>query len=160
MGRRAQPTALKILRGNPGKRPLNAREPQPEALATAAPAFSEPEAGIEWQRTIVPAIKIGQVTQADRVLAIAHCELWAAWRKQHARATKEKAIVPVGKHRYPMPNAWRTLAAKTLHQLIAIDDKLGFSPTSRAKVQVQTGHTMAASATDQQRKKFFGGGRG
>ena len=27
-GRRPQPTALKVLRGNPGKRPLNVDEPQ------------------------------------------------------------------------------------------------------------------------------------
>ncbi|HZK10243.1 MAG TPA: phage terminase small subunit P27 family, partial [Clostridia bacterium] len=32
-GRKPKPTALKVLEGNPGKRPLNKNEPQPERKA-------------------------------------------------------------------------------------------------------------------------------
>ena len=35
-GRKPTPTAIKVLEGNPGKRPLNDREPKPAKKAPAA----------------------------------------------------------------------------------------------------------------------------
>ncbi|MEQ8198694.1 MAG: phage terminase small subunit P27 family, partial [Clostridiaceae bacterium] len=32
-GRKPKPTAIKVLEGNPGKRPLNKNEPKPEKKA-------------------------------------------------------------------------------------------------------------------------------
>ena len=43
------PTALKISRGNPGKRPLNDREPQPEGVARC-PSWLCDVAKAEWKR--------------------------------------------------------------------------------------------------------------
>ena len=36
-GRRPKPTRLKLLTGNPGKRPLNDDEPQPQAAIPECP---------------------------------------------------------------------------------------------------------------------------
>ncbi len=43
-GRKPKPTALKVLEGNPGKRPLNLNEPKPEKKAPKCPSWLEPEA--------------------------------------------------------------------------------------------------------------------
>ena len=43
-GRKPKPTALKLLEGNPGKRPLNDREPVPPRAALKCPAWLLPEA--------------------------------------------------------------------------------------------------------------------
>ena len=43
-GRKPKPTALKVLEGNPGKRPLNENEPKPERKAPECPSWLEPEA--------------------------------------------------------------------------------------------------------------------
>jgi len=158
MPNRRVPTALKILRGNPGQRPLNLDEPQPEALEAACPdVLTDPVAVAEWARGIVPAIGIGQVTAADRTLAIAHCQLWATWVSQTAEANRQPHTVRIGRHRSQSPV--RNMANKTLVLLAQVDEKLGFSPCSRGKIQVAGSGTIRASI-DRQRDKFFSTTRG
>jgi P27 family predicted phage terminase small subunit len=136
-GRKPKPTVLKFREGNPGKRPLNAREPKPRSLAPECPPeLTAPDAIEEWTRTIVPAIESGQITAADRVFAIAHCELWATWRSQLADAARHAHIVAVGPNQHPMPNPARGMANKTFTLLAKVDAELGFTPTSRSRVQV------------------------
>lgn len=49
-GRKPKPTALKILEGNPGKRPINENEPIPPKGTVKCPTWLEPEAKKEWKR--------------------------------------------------------------------------------------------------------------
>jgi len=44
------PTSLKILKGNPGKRPLNKKEPKPKLEIPTCPAHLCPEGKGEWKR--------------------------------------------------------------------------------------------------------------
>ena len=151
-GRKPTATVLKVLRGNPGKRPLNADEPKPEALATACPPeLIDLAAQQEWARVIVAAIERGQITADDRVFAIAHCELWATWRSQLIDAARHPHVVAVGKHQYPMPNPSRIMANKTLQLLAKVDAELGFSPTARTRVKVAR-----RQLKDPIKERFFG----
>lgn len=136
-GRKPAPTVLKVLRGNPGKRRLNRAEPQPPALEPdVPPELVEAEARVEWLRTIAPAIATGQITAADRALAIAHCDLWATWQSQLGEARRHAHIIAVGPNQYPTPNPARMMANKTYQLLRATAADLGLSPTSRARVAV------------------------
>ena len=49
-GRRPKPSAIKRLEGNPGKRPINMREPKPDKKAPPCPKWLDPEAKKEWRR--------------------------------------------------------------------------------------------------------------
>lgn len=159
-GPKHTPTVLKLLRGNPGQRPINLDEPQPDPLEVDCPAeLVDLMARAEWTRAIVPAIGIGQITSADRTLAIAHCELWATWQSQLTEAARHPHVVATGKHKYPLPNPARVMANKTLHLLATVDEKLGFSPTSRCKVQVKGPRTLRATM-EAKRTRFFGTDRG
>jgi P27 family predicted phage terminase small subunit len=159
-GRKRTPTALRLLRGNPSGRPINRDEPQPDALETACPVeLTDDAARAEWIRAIVPAIRIGQITSSDKPLAVAHCELWATWQSQLAEAVKHPHVIAAGKHKYPMPNPARVMANKTLHLLGQVDEKLGFTPTSRSKVQVK-GPGSVQTTLDKRRAKFFALSRG
>jgi len=135
-GRKPKPTTLRVLEGMAGHRPLNPNEPEPAALDEACPVeLTDPIAQAEWVRGIVPAIQTGQITDADRVLAIAHCELWATWRSQLADAQRHPHIIAAGPNNYPMPNPARTMANKTLIMLAKVDAELGLTPSSRSRVQ-------------------------
>jgi P27 family predicted phage terminase small subunit len=136
-GRKPTPTVLKFLRGNPGKRRVNPREPTAAPLARDCPdELVDADARQEWTRTIAPAITIGQIGASDRALAIAHCDLWSSWRQQSALATKVGHLVVVGPSRYPMPNPARTMANKTLQLLVKVDAELGLTPSSRSRIQL------------------------
>lgn len=157
-GRKPTPTVLRVLRGNPGKRPVNTNEPEPEDLSTVCPEeiAENDDARKEWFRTIVPAIHTRQITSADRAMAIAHCELWATWRSQLAAAGKHAHVVAVGKNNYPTPNPARGMANKTFFLLKQVDAELGLTPTSRSRVTKGKG----APTVDKRKERFFGtGGR-
>jgi P27 family predicted phage terminase small subunit len=125
------------MRGNPGRRPLNAEEPQPDALPVAVPAelVGNVEAVAEWNRVIVPAIEIGLITASDRAVAIAHCDLWSVWRSQLAEANSGPHIVHVGPNKHPTPNPARGIANSTFQLLRSVDVELGFTPSSRSRVK-------------------------
>jgi P27 family predicted phage terminase small subunit len=153
-GRKPTVSVLKVLRGNPGRRPLNPDEPQPHALdETCPPELGQPVEQAEWERGIVPAIRIGQITAADRTLAVAHCVQWALWQSLVAEAARHPHVIAAGKNQYPMPNPAQVLANKTLLILTGIDEKLGFSPTSRSRVVAPP--RPAANAADRQRAEFL-----
>ena len=135
-GRKPTPTVLRLARGNPGKRPINRDEPQPGAMSETCPdELADVDEQGEWQRTVVPAIQIGQITAADRTFAIAHCHYWAMWRSQLAEAAKHGHVVAVGKHKYPTPNPARMMANKTFLLLAKVDAELGLTPSSRPRVK-------------------------
>lgn len=73
-GRRPQPTALKILRGNPGKRPLNELEPKPPAGEVEKPALSV-GGQAAWKDLAPVCLVMGTLTPADVTAFAAMCEL-------------------------------------------------------------------------------------
>jgi phage terminase small subunit len=77
VGRRPAPTALKVLRGNPGQRRLQ-HEPVPAAPATADPPAGLPEAALLiWQAHAPELVRLGVLTVVDRDEFALGCRLRA-----------------------------------------------------------------------------------
>ena len=115
---RPQPTALKVLRGNPGKRRLNHVEPQHLPLTSDCPAeLIDPMAQAEWARIAPHLIACGQVLIVDRATLIAYCEKYAQWQALEAEARLHPFIVrsPNG---YPLPNPALCMANKALKLML------------------------------------------
>jgi P27 family predicted phage terminase small subunit len=124
---------LKLLHGNPGKRPINTKEPQPAPLAIECPPeLTDQLARVDWEVRIVPAIQRGQITSADFSAALAHCELYADWRACWEESKHHARVITVGKQ--PQPNPYRSEARKIRAELWKIDAELGFTPVSRSRV--------------------------
>jgi P27 family predicted phage terminase small subunit len=65
-GRRPKPTAIKKLQGNPGKRPLNKKEPKPPAAAVSVPRGRLPDDGKRLWRALAPMLaNLKVLTEAD-----------------------------------------------------------------------------------------------
>lgn len=64
-GRRPAPTELKLVRGNPGKRPINKNEPQPAKRIPSAPDHLSPDGQVAWGRLTVLLDRMGVLTEAD-----------------------------------------------------------------------------------------------
>lgn len=156
-GPKPQPTVMKLLRGNPGKRGINHDEPIPDDLDPATPEELESdEEKREWERAIVPAIKRGQITAAERAMAIAHCAIYAQWRKQLALANSNPEVVGVGPNKHPTPNPARGMSNKSLLLLARIDSELGLTPSSRSRVKVdksKAGRALSPVELFRQRKQ-------
>lgn len=90
-GRKPKPTHLKLVTGNPGKRPL------PKAEAKVVPALPSPpphlsdEAKVEWGRVSEDLFKVGLLSSVDRAALAAYCQAFARW------AQAERAIADMAK---------------------------------------------------------------
>ena len=100
-GRKPAPTALKILRGNPGRRPLNRREPAPARATDLSPP---PEltgvAAEEWRRLAPKLSRLGLLTEIDDRALIGYCVTWARWLEAEAHL-RDHGMVPKGKRGAP-----------------------------------------------------------
>jgi phage terminase small subunit len=65
-GRKPTPTALKLVAGNPGKRPLNRHEPKPVTAIPTCPAHLMPTAKTEWKRLARYLHDLGVISELDR----------------------------------------------------------------------------------------------
>jgi len=78
-GRRPKPTRLKVLTGNPGKRPMNKHEPKPEPAVPGCLNELGPVARREWDRLASELCKLKILTALDRAALAAYCGAYALW---------------------------------------------------------------------------------
>lgn len=76
-GRRPTPTALKLVKGNPGKRAMNKKEPKPAREAPSCPAHLTDEAKVAWGRLTVLLDRMGVLTEADAFALERLCDCYA-----------------------------------------------------------------------------------
>ena len=72
-GPKPRPAHLKLLRGNPGKRPVNTREPKPKTKIPTCPTHLGAIARKEWKRITVQLDAVGLLTELDRTGVAGYC---------------------------------------------------------------------------------------
>lgn len=78
-GPKPKPPALKLLAGNPGKRPIagGGRKGGPKSGRPARPPELTGEAGAEWDRVVPGLDAAGWLSPIDRAALAAYCLAWA-----------------------------------------------------------------------------------
>lgn len=92
-GRPPKPAALKILAGNPGRRPLNKAEPQPPAIRPDCPDSLDKTARAEWDRITPILADLKLLTLADRAAIAAYCAAYSDWCAALDAIAKEGRII-------------------------------------------------------------------
>ena len=139
-----QPTALKILRGNPGRRPLNKREPQPELRPPECPDYilADPVALKYWEHYLPILQGMRVITVADETvlasLCITHSNLIANLQKVselNANGPSGIAgIVIATKNGYLAPNQLYTNVQSAMEQELKFCRELGLTPSARTRI--------------------------
>jgi len=134
-GRKPTPTALRVLRGNPGKRPLPPNEPTPDAARVDLPApdWLPDEGRAEWTRIVPLLAKNGLLTELDTVALAAYCAAFAEWREASAMIKKFGMVIkaPSG---YPIPSPYGPIASKAFARMRLLLVEFGLTPSSRTRV--------------------------
>lgn len=132
-GRRPIPTRLKVLAGNPGKRPLNHDEPQPAPEIPQSPAELGPVAKREWDRLVVELSQLGLMTNLDRAALAAYCGAYALWAEATENIQKYGTMVksPSG---YPIQSPYVAIANRQAELMMRIASEFGFTPASRSRI--------------------------
>ena len=135
-GRKPLPTVLKLLHGNPGRRPLNENEPKPALRLPQAPGHLSPEARKEWRRSGRMLLQLGVMTEADRTALALYCQAYGRWVEAEEALRRYGFMVksPAG---FPMQSPYLAVANKCMEQMRSLLSEFGLTPASRTKVQVQ-----------------------
>ena len=132
-GRRPKPTRMKVLTGNPGKRPLNPTEPQPDPIVPDCPVELGPAARREWDRLVRELAPLRILTQLDRAALAAHCGAYGLWAEATEAIQKYGAMVksPTG---FPMQSPYVAIANRQAEIMMRIASEFGFTPASRSRI--------------------------
>lgn len=135
-GRKPVPTTLKLLEGNPGRRPLNAQEPQPAVAIPDCPAFLDNVDREEWTRTATLLAEMGLLTAADRTALAAYCVAYSRWVEAEAQVKKYGTIVKSPEKGFPMKSPYLTVADQALETMRKLMVEFGLTPSSRSRIRV------------------------
>src|SRR4030042_1883827 len=78
-GRKPKPTRLRLLEGNPGKRPIRSEEPDPVPSIPSCPPHLSEDAKREWERVVPLLEKLGLLSEIDRGALALYCQAWGRW---------------------------------------------------------------------------------
>ena len=132
-GRKPKPTAVKVLEGNPGKRPLNMFEPTPEKIAPECPSWLNDEAKAEWNRLVAKMVELGTLTEMDMAAFAGYCQSYARWKEAEEFIEKHGTIVktPSG-YWQQVPQV--SIAQKNLKVMLKFCSEFGLTPSSRSRM--------------------------
>ncbi len=142
-----KPTKLKILEGNPGKRPLNENEPKPIPIAPGCPEWLLAEAKKEWNRLAPELERLGLLTIIDMAAFAGYCQSYAKWKKaeiflkKHGMTIKIPQkdeygnVVSIKVKKFPEVS----IANECLKQIRGFASEFGLTPSSRGRIYLPTG---------------------
>ena len=146
-GRKPKPTNIKILEGNPGKRPLNKYEPKPLKKAPPCPKWLEPEAKKEWRRLAKTLEAMGVLTDADMAAFAGYCQAYARWKEAEERITDRGLVIrtPSG---YPQQVPYISIAQQYLKLMQQFAEQFGLTPAARSRIIAGSGESKAVDDMD------------
>ena len=147
MGKRGpapKPTKLKVLEGNPGKRPLNQNEPEFKEADFTCPDNINEYGQQAWDHLYPVLSEKGLLTQADRIMFEQLCYWYGIFRKCHddleangsdyyERYDENGYLSYAAQH----PAAIRQREAS--NKLITLSGHFGLSPSGRSSIGLGNG---------------------
>ena len=143
-GRKPKPTHLKVIQGNPGKRPLNKKEPMPITdELPSAPEFICAEAKTEWKRVAGILHAIGMLTTLDRAALAVYCQAVGRWEraelaleKMAATDPSTQALLIKTKSGNLIQNPLVGTANKAMFAVLKSAAELGLTPSVRSRIEI------------------------
>lgn len=136
MGANPKPTHLKLLEGNPGKRPLPTQEPQPAKVGPEPPQDLTGEALAEWNRLAPELARLGLLTVVDRPFLVVLCEAWATYRLAREILARDGLLVQSVRDGSLVKNPAAQIARDQADLMMRYGSRFGLSPSDRVRLAV------------------------
>ena len=149
-GRPKKPTALKVLEGNPGKRPLPENEPKPAPVVGTPkpPAWLNTEGKKAWKRLAPELERLGLLTIVDLEAFAAACQAYGIWvecerffRKKDPKTEKRYGRTYEYTNKAGETNEIArpevSISQKALDQFKSFMTEFGLTPASRTRIEVK-----------------------
>ena len=137
-GPKPQPTVKKILRGNPGHRPLPENEPEftVPSYIPEAPAHLDDGGKVEWARMAVELYPSGVMTEVDRAVLEVYCSEYSKWVTATLEIQKHGMLIKA-QSGFPMQSPWLQIANKAQAEMRKWLCEMGCTPSSRSGVKAK-----------------------
>lgn len=133
-----KPTALKKLAGNPGKRQLNAREPQAKLSVPECPDHLDEIAKKEWVRVSKLLLGMKVLTEADYIALGNLCQAYSTMIQAQTQMNKTGMLFKT-KSGYVQQSPLFTIIS-TQHTIVnKLLAEFGLTPSSRSRLQIAPG---------------------
>lgn len=136
-GRKPTPSALKLLTGNPGRRPLPANEPRPRRLIPSPPAHLSERAAVAWGSLSVRLDRLGLLTELDAEALEQLCENYAeilALRADIAENGRTTAVVTTTGDKREAARPVVAMLSDAEKRFRAMMCEFGLTPSARTRV--------------------------
>ena len=135
-GRKPTPTAIKLVTGNPGKRPLNNKEPRPRIRVPRVPSHLDEAAKIEWRRIARELKVLGLVTSIDRAALAAYCQAYSRWSQAEESLAKVGLLIKTSNGNV-VQNPLVGIANRSMELMHRFLSEFGMTPSSRSRLSVE-----------------------
>jgi len=144
-GRKRDPKAIKKLKGNPGRRPLNENAPEPESLKSESfpkcPDYLTPDAKLIWARIARDLGSLNMISETDKGLLAVYCQAEAlhAYACKQIKKDSRKAgggYLMLTEKGNLVQSPWVAIMNKQALIAVKVSSEFGFSPSAREKVSV------------------------
>jgi P27 family predicted phage terminase small subunit len=140
-GPKPTPTKLKILRGNPGCRPLNKSEPEPPVGGIAMPPHLGDVATARWRQLLPMLQAVKVMTTADVEALARYCDTYEWWLATRQKLKQEGDTYPIlndkGEVKYIAQRPEVSIAHKLAVQLRQLEQDFGLNPSARTSLHVE-----------------------
>lgn len=155
-----KPNVVKLLQGNPGRRPINLSDGvNPDVEIPDKPQWLNKHAVKEWNRVTVELERLGLIAKIDRAMIAEYCQVWgmlcqlelafAAQQREALRQGAEQgmdldiAIVSPFVSRTPTGFTRESSIFRVMShlraQVVTFQAHFGMSPSARMRVQASDG---------------------
>ena len=153
MGRTPEPTAIKIAKGNPGKRPINKAEPKPTISIPCCPEFLSKEAKIEWERVTPELKRLGLISNIDTASLACYCEAYSDLQAAIKTLNSEGTIL-VAASGYKQQHPAVSFKKQAMEQIKKFSAEFGLTPSSRSRISVDIKPDDLSGETEEQQLAF------
>lgn len=159
-GRAPKPSSLKLVQGNPGRRPIGNDEPLPEIVAPDCPAHLTPDARAEWDRIMPLLIRLKIVSEIDTAALALYCQSYGRWQEAERKIAemKEKGgdgLLVKAPSGYPIQNPYLAIANRAMEDCNKYLQQFGLSPAARTRVTVSLQGDLFGNEEAQRSKYYF-----
>ncbi len=135
-GRKPKPSALRLVEGNRGNRPINKKEPKPKKAKLKPPTWLSKEAKAEWNRMAPALYKLGLFTEIDGSMFEAYCHHFGEWKRYAKLARDAKGTLGITSSQGPSSQtpSYANMEQRHLKEWTTLAGRFGLSPADRANI--------------------------
>lgn len=133
-GPKPKPTRLRILEGNPSKRPVNTAEPTPSGVPECPEHLSD-DGKAMWSQ-IMGSVPPGMISCADAPLLAAYCEAWSTHKAAVENLRNERTLFGQSMVTNGKPSPYIRIMTDAARTMATLGSRLGLSPADRAGLKI------------------------